>query len=336
MNLAQQFYPARAIAQHCAELTERGPRPEERAEYLATWRRDVAREVAQDMTDLLSGTKLEASLSDVENARGSVVFERIGGVAANSLLRCGADDQTALLSFSIETAIALTDRSFGGTGEPEAVADAILPRSAALLVEQVARTIASAIARVSSGSGGDGQIEGDVIIRSENASRLKPFTPSAQCALFTLEVTAADGVAWAGTLAMTMDRLDGLLPGLGGPAVPANDDETDDARAEFIKPDGAVFGDVPLPLQAVLAEFELSLGQLDRLAPGDTIPIAIARDIPLRLEKQVVACGSLGTMEDRMALKVTLHPLVDAKGDASPHAASAPVEPIPTNEGRSA
>lgn len=309
MNLAHQFDPARAIAQHCAELTERGLRPEERAQYLASWRRDVAREVAQDMTDLLSGTKLDATLSPVENVRGAAVFDRVGPVAANSLLRCGADDQTALLSFSVVTAIALTDRSFGGTGEPENEPAAGLPRSAALLVEQVARTIASAIARVSAGGGAMGEFEGDVIIRSENAARLKPFTPSAQCALFTLELRAADGIVWTGTLAMTQDRLDGLLPGLGAP-LPANDDDPQGGGS-----DDAVFGGVPLSLQAVLAEFELSLGRLDRLAPGDLIPIAITRDIPLRLGTQLVACGSLGTKEDRLALKVTSVP-VQGRGKA--------------------
>lgn len=294
MNLAQTFYPARPIARHCPELTERGPRPEERAQFLATWRRDVAREVAHDMADLLSGAKLEATLSEPETLRGAALFERVGAVAANSLLRCGGDDQTALLSFSTETAIALTDRSFGGTGEAPVEPVTGLPRSAALLVEQASRTIASAITRVSA----TGEMQGDVIIRSENAARLKPFTPSAQCALFVLSIKASDGVSWTATLAMPLERLDRLLPGASAGAA-ANDDEPGERES-----DDEVFGAVPLRLQAVLAEFELSLGELDRLSPGDEIPIAIAREIPLRIGAHLVASGSLGTMEDRMALKV--------------------------------
>ncbi len=321
MNLAHDFYPARALAQHCTELTERGPRPEERAESLASWRRDVAREVGQDMAELLSGAKLEARLSEPETARGAAVFERIGPLAANSLLRCGADDQTALLSFSVETAIALTDCSFGGTGEMPTETITTLPRSAALLVEQVGRLIASAIARVSAGGGAVGEVEGDVIIRSENASRLKPFTPSAPCALFTLEIDTGE-VRWNANLAITMDRLDSLLPGLASPT-PANDDDTEEQES-----DAAIFGPVPLPLQAVLAEFELSLGQLDRLAPGDEIPIAIAREIPLRVGAQLVASGSLGTLEDRMALKVTSLPLDTSADEAANTGARAAPEPL--------
>ena len=300
MNMAPTFHGARPVARHCPELTERGPRPEERAEFLAIWRRDVAREVAQDISALLSGARIAASLSEPEPMPGAAAFARIGPVAANSLLRCGAGDHTALLSFSVETAIALTDRSFGGTGElPDQPVDS-LPRSAALLVEQVARTIAAAIARVSAGGGATGEIEGDVIIRSENAARLKPFAPSARCALMRIDLADADGACWSATLAMTAERLDALLPGLGSPP-PVRAEEDPDARRAAA---AAAFGPMLLPLHAVLAEFELSLGQLERLGPGDEIPIAIARDIPLRIGSQLVGRGRLGTIEDRMALRL--------------------------------
>ncbi|MEO0642014.1 MAG: FliM/FliN family flagellar motor switch protein [Pseudomonadota bacterium] len=298
MNLAQTFIPARPLAQHCRELMERGPRPEERAEHLAIWRRDVAREVALDMAELLSGTKLEANLSEAETIPGEAVFERIGPVAANCLLRCGRDGQTALLSLSLEAAIALTDRSFGGSGEPAELPATSLPRSAAMLVEQVARVIAQAIARVSAAGAAD-ESTGDVIVRSESASRLKPFAPLADCAVLKLDLKANDGVAWHGLLAMPLERLDAFLPGIGSVGAAGGNNGL---REE---PNRAVLGAVPLSLEAVLAEFELSLSQLGSLAPGDNIPLTLARDIPLRIGSHMVACGSLGTMEDRLALRVT-------------------------------
>lgn len=304
MRHAASFYPARPLAQHCAELTERGVRPEDRAEHLVAWRRDVAREVAQDMAELLSGTRLEARLSEPEMVRGDAVFARIGAVAANSLLRCGLDDQIALLSFETQTAIALTDRSFGGTGEVPLEPATTLPRSAALLVEQASRLIARAIARVSAGGGATGEMVGDVIIRSESASRLKPFAPSCKCAFLLLDLVAADGMSWSARLALPADRLDSLLPGLGSGRL-ALDHDGEEETTEASGADRAVMGHIPLPLRAVLAEFEISLGQLDRLAPGDRIPLVVARDIPLRMGSRLVASGSLGTMEDRIALKLT-------------------------------
>jgi len=298
MNLAQTFTPARAIAQHCTELTQRGPRPEERAQHLTAWRRDVAREVALDMADLLSGAKLDATLAEPEMMTGEAVFERIGAIAANSLLRCGGADTTMLLSFEIETAIALTDRSFGGSGEPLPDAITSLPRSAGLLIEQASRLIAQAITRVSAGGRADGEAAGDVIVRSESATRLKPFGPETDCVLLILDFGAADGMRWSAKVAMPADHLDALLPGMETGAVLAGSAtlQSDTSRA--------VFGSIPLPLEAVLAEFELSLGRLECLSPGDQIPLAIGREIPLRIGEQVVARGSLGTLEDCMALRL--------------------------------
>ncbi len=303
MNLAQTFVPARAVAQHCEELTRSGPRPEERAQHLSTWRREVAREVARDLADLLCGTKLEARISEPEAVTGKAVFERIGAVAANCLLRCGGDDRCMLLSFDIATAIALTDRSFGGTGEPVTADVGSLPRSAGLLVEQAARTIARAIARVSAdGSDTDGVAanapEADVIIRSESASRLKPFSPATDCAIMTIEFGAPDGVHWAAKLAMSTSLLDGLLPGFGARTTASSRSMSAQAR-------DAAFGTIPLELEAVLAEFDLPLARLERLAAGDCIALSVARDIPLRIGTQTVARGNLGTMEDRMALRLT-------------------------------
>ena len=331
MNLAQSFTPARPIAQHCPELTERGPRPEERAEAFASWRRDLARELSQEMTTLLAGSKLDVAIAEPDMVHGADVFKRVGGVAANCLLRFGEPDQQALLSCSNETVVALTDRGFGGNGELPSDPVSSLPHSAALMIEQIARTVASVIARVSALDDGSGETESDTIIRDDLA-RLRPFTPSTPCALFTIELLAGDGVSWSGLLAMSSAKLDGLLAGITSPQ-PANDDDESDGRL-----DAAVFGQVPLPLEAVLAEFELSLGQLDRLAPGDEIPITIARDIPLRIGARMVACGSLGTMEDRMALKVTAVPSVPSVGCAARGAmeASKPSAPISLRQGRQA
>lgn len=302
MNLAQTFAPARPLAQHCAELIRQGPRPEERAQLLASWRRDVTREIAQDLGELLSGAKLKVSLSEPETVNGAQVFERIGAVAANCLLRCGGAERTLLLSFDLATAIALTDRSFGGEGEVELDPPESLPRSAALLIEQAAKSIAQAITRVSAG-GGSAEAKGDVIIRSENAARLKPFEPHAPCALMTLELTEdkPDAIAllpWSARLALRAERLDDLLPGLGSAA---------SATEETAAPAGSIgaFAAIPLPLEAVLAEFDMALGRLERLRPGDHIPIPVAREIPLRVGNRIVARGRVGTLDDRMALRLT-------------------------------
>ncbi len=296
MKMAQTFEAARPLAQHCAELTMRGPRPEEHAETLVAWRKDIGKSLSEALGGLLSGGKLGVTLGEPEWITGEQVFAKIGPVAANSLLRCGEATQTMLLSFDLATAIAMTDRSFGGSGAMPEQPPEQLPRSAGLMVDQASAIIASAIAAASGDQSGS---TGDVIIRSESASRLKPFGTVTPCAAITIELAEPGGPTWSALLAVSKDTLDGVLPGLGMTA-------TKSARKSGPSDGGAApFGTIPLPLEAVLAEFELSLGKLDRLAPGDSIPIAMPRDIPLRVGAQVFAQGSIGTFEDRMALRLS-------------------------------
>ena len=94
MNLAQtspeELAGARPVAQHCAELTANGPQPEERSEHLRSWCRDLGLELAGELEQLFSGGKLQVNVSQPEMLAGRAVFEKIGPVAVNCLLRCGA------------------------------------------------------------------------------------------------------------------------------------------------------------------------------------------------------------------------------------------------------
>lgn len=305
MRMGHDFAAARAAAQHCQELVARGLRPEERAALVTAWRRDLARLLADDLSPLLSGDRLTVSVSEPEPMTGADALARIAAVAANSLLRCGISGETALLSFDFAAALALTDRSFGGHGAPADDAPETLPRSAALLVEEAAATIAQAITRVSYGdapipAGGD--VRGEVMIRSESATRLKPFAPDADCLHFSLTIANQHGGEWRASLVVTQERLDRLLPGAA---------HTQCARADRQPATGmaAPFANVPLPLHVVLAEFDLSLARLQTLSPGDSIPLTMARQVPLMVGDQVLAHGNIGTADDRMAIRLTRIPV---------------------------
>lgn len=310
MRMGHDFAAARPAAQHCRELTAhglgRGPRPEERAVLLAAWRRDLARLLAEQLSGVLSGDRLEVSVPEPESLSGSAVLARIGPVAANSLLRVGPGGDTALVSFDFATAIALTDRSFGGDGQLSGEVPDQLPRSAALLVDQIAATIAGAIARASLGDcvpAADAP-DGEVIVRSESAGRLKPFDPDAPALLFTLAIANRDGCEWRCLLAVAEERMQRLLPAPGR-TLPLAGVRT---RCQPADPLAAPFAGVPLPLHVVLAEIDLSLARLQTLAPGDMLPLAMSRQVPLMLGETTIAHGSIGTLEDRMALRLTRFP----------------------------
>jgi flagellar motor switch/type III secretory pathway protein FliN len=303
--MGHDFAPVRAAAVHCAELTTRGPRPEESAALLAAWRRDLARLLADDLSGLLSGDRLDVTISEPDRVSGADALRRIGQVAANSLLRVGALAETALLSFDFATAIALTDRSFGGDGRTAASVPDALPRSAALLVEEAATMIAGAITCASYGDmppPSGGTTRGEVIVRSESAARLKPFALDADTLVFTIDIANRQGCAWRVSLAVAAERMARLLPGGGRTPRPRTTRKTANGMS-------APFANVPLPLHVVLAEFDLSLARLQTLAPGDMIPLAMGRQVPLLVGETVLAHGSVGTADDQMAIRLTRLPV---------------------------
>lgn len=304
MRMGQDFAPARAAAVHCAQLTMRGPRPEERAAMIAAWRRDLARLLADDLSGLLSGDRLDVAITEPERLSGAEALRRIGPLAANALIRCGASGETALLSFDFATAIALTDRSFGGDGRVTGNVPDILPRSAALLVEETATMIAGAIIQASFGDmpppAGLG-VRGEVIVRSESAARLKPFALEDDALLCVIEIVNRQGSTWRAALAVAAERMARLLPGGERRKRP----RTRRAPATGM---AAPFADMPLALHVVLAEFDLSLSRLQGLRPGDTIPLAVGRQVPLMAGETVIAHGAVGTAEDRMAVRLTRVP----------------------------
>jgi len=311
MRMHQDFAAARAAAQHCAELTghglARGPKPEERDALMTAWRRDLARILADDLSGLLSGDNLEVSVSPPDMLTGHAALAKIGQTAANSLLRVGAAGETALLSFDFATALALTDRSFGGDGALSSDAPEQLPRSAALLVDEAAGLIAGAITRASYGDTpppAGAAMTGEVIVRSESAARLKAFAIDGQVAVFTLTIANDQGSIWRAVLAVAAERVDRLLPQPGfAPRRCASDAQRAPATGM-----AAPFANLPLPLHVVLAEFDLSLARLQMLSPGDMIPLSLGRQVPLMVGEQMIAHGSVGTAEDRMAIRLNRFP----------------------------
>lgn len=301
MNMAgtfgDSFAGARPMAQHCAELIRsKGPRPEDRAADISAWCRDLGQELAQELSQLFTNGKLTVTVAQPEMLSGTDVFERIGLVAANSLLRCNSSGGTALFTLDFATAIALTDCSFGGDGHlPDQVPEQ-LPGSAALLVEQVAGMVAQAIA-VSNGSAENAR--GDVLVRSESVTRLKPFAADGQVALFSIAILVSSGQQWSAHLAICEAALIDFLPG---------SENTATARRHSDLSDGAengAFAEMPMQVEAVLSEIDMSLSQLERLSPGDEIPLAISGELPLRVGADILAHGKIGTLENRMALRVT-------------------------------
>ena len=63
--------------------------------------------------------------------------------------------------------------------------------------------------------------------------------------------------------------------------------------------------DCALRLNATLIDMLMPLSRLSGLKPGDLIPVSVARSVPLALGGKIVAHGTVGEIDDRVALQIT-------------------------------
>jgi flagellar motor switch protein FliM len=65
------------------------------------------------------------------------------------------------------------------------------------------------------------------------------------------------------------------------------------------------FGAVPLTISAVLVDMRIGFAALSNLQPGQILPVAVARSVPLKIGDKTVAHGTIGAMDDRVAVQIT-------------------------------
>ena len=76
-------------------------------------------------------------------------------------------------------------------------------------------------------------------------------------------------------------------------------------QATTADPHAAPFSAMPLPLTARLVDMAMPLSRLSRLSVGDVLPVAVARQVPLHLGGKTIARGTIGAMDDRVAVQLT-------------------------------
>lgn len=276
-KLAHRFIAVAPAAQHCAELTERGPAPDE----LSTrW---------QALGERLAGclpARLGPVLGKVSLPVAAVVQSREprGLFSAVLLARNGAN---GLLQLAIDGAgvLRLVDRAFGGRGEVPDPLPGHLPPSAELMVERIEAAVCAALAEAL------GCAEDDL------SPAIAFGTDSTTQVRLTLAVTEPCQPDWHLWLTLPDTALGDWL----GAAVRRRRAGT----ARSANPAAAPFADVPLQLAARLVDMRLPLSTIAALEPGMVVPVAVARAVPLEAGGVVIARGTVGNQDDRIAIKLT-------------------------------
>lgn len=289
MKMDHDFEPERALAQHCDELTSVRIEAEQCGEQMESWAKAMRAAWDEQLASLFYGEKMRVTGGEASLVEAEKISEKIGPLAANYILGCTRHNLRVLFSLDLKTAVALTDRGFGGIGEVENEECQALPRSAAIVIERLAKLLAAAISQH-----GDGSDEAEIVCRHENIARLDPFASANECALMEFAIEQDDGKSWAFVIAMRAEDLR-LLANDSAPCAP-------DSQA----PSATVpLGAIPMPLSAALAKITLPMSRLEHLQPGDTIPLTMGREIPLACGSQTIARGIVGTLDDRIALQIT-------------------------------
>ena len=70
-------------------------------------------------------------------------------------------------------------------------------------------------------------------------------------------------------------------------------------------PAAAPFAEVPIAVSATLVDMQISLAVIAALEPGSILPVAVARAVPLAIGAQIIARGTIGAQDDRVAVRLT-------------------------------
>jgi flagellar motor switch protein FliM len=240
----------------------------------------------------LGGGKMpDVRLAHVERNNGGELGGKISPLAANCVYAIGTGKHRLLLSIDGAALLAQLDRAFGGTGEVTSPLPETLPLSADLLAQRLEAEIATLLGQVISPN------DELVVAERETAyATLAPFRKAEPLAVLSFEICDAGSKPWTMLLAVKAETLSAIVPS------PHASQRTPRRRAG---PLDDPFADISLTLEAVLTEMRVPLSRIAALAPGQTIPIPVPRAMPLRIGGTVIAKGTVGELEDRVALQLT-------------------------------
>ena len=279
---------ARRAAGHCDALLKRRVAPAELAADFERLGERLAGTLRPALAAACSDPALQIRSLGVRSVSPRELAEKCGPVAANSLHGFGKGDQQLLLSIEARALLEQLDRAFGGSGDVGDEVPAELPLSADLLAQRYEKQALAALA---------GQLPAAGFRagpRGANVAQLCPFRATAELSLLELEVGGER--PWRILLVLETDALATLLPRNPSPR-PAGRRQAEASDAPF--------ADLPLTASATIVDMSVPLHRLAGLTPGTVLPIIVARNVPLRVGEIVLAKGTIGEVDDQVALQIT-------------------------------
>lgn len=297
MKPQRAFVAERPLAQHCQELLARGnAAPADLLPALAKLGERFSRALAAALAPLSGGDAPALRCAAPRSVAMAELTTTVAPLAANSLLVAGVDNAPLLASLDAAGVLRIVDRAFGGRGHVPSPLPEEFPLSAELMIGRLEAVVAGALSRA---LGGDEPAPVQALRRDGSLAALSPFAGSEMLTVLTIDVEEAGHAPWQTTLAFPQDTLIALFG--QDTATPARKPEPGFQP----NPSDEPFGDMPLPVSAVLVDMRMPFSTLSALQVGQILPVAVARSVPLKIGDKTIGHGTIGAVDDRVAVQIT-------------------------------
>jgi flagellar motor switch protein FliM len=296
MKPERTFSVDRQLAQHCPELLRAtAPAPADLAPSLGRLGDRLARALADSLSPLSGGVAPAVHCGPARECAMLELAGEIAPLAANSLHAAGPQGAPFLTSLDATGVFRLVDRAFGGRGYAPSPLPPAFSLSAELMIGRLEGIVNAAAARAF-------DLTGDDTVRATRRDgslrHLAAFPSTTRLTVVTLEIAGEGQQPWTATLAFPQETLVALL---GNERAPMQRNAT---RAQP-NPSDEPFGDVPLTMSAVLVDMQIPFTTLSALQVGQVLPVAVARSVPLKVGDKTIAQGTIGAMDDQVAVQIT-------------------------------
>lgn len=281
----------RPLARHSEALLRPAPAAAELLPVLARAGDQLARKLRLALAPLHGGEAAAVECSPPREVNAGHFAPE--GLVSISLLAAIADGQPVLAVVEGDTVLRLLDRAFGGPGEAPSPLPRELPLSAELMVQRIEALVTPPLAAA---LGLEGPIR--TLRRAAAMADLAAMADDAPLAVLTLAIREGARPPWTLRLGFPMAALADLTGAARPAARPAK-------AAGPASPLDPPFAEMPLTVRAVLVDVPLPLATLSALEVGQVLAVPVARSVPLRIGETLVAHGTVGAVDDRVALQLT-------------------------------
>ena len=283
----------RTRAKHCAELLGSGPSIDELVPALSLLGEKLVRVLPAGLARFANGEPPLVRIGMPMDCTLASIAADIETLASHTLMAVGPKGLPMLATFEAAPVLRLVDRAFGGRGTVPDPLPETFPLSAELLLARIEEAIAGALTTVFGGE----RHRVRAMRRDTSLRQLDPFDKRAELLQLSLEVEEPGVDPWSLSLAFPQETLAAVLT---QPRHPARKP----ARPVAPDPASEPFASMPVDVTAVLVDMTMGFSRISALKPGDVLPVAVARSVPLQVDGRTIATGTIGEVEDRVAVQI--------------------------------